>query len=172
MINLELVKLEPIIEAPYMITGMWRRFAVHLFEGKVTIAHMDRIEAESERWHSKVKGKLVEMVVVLPSEAKMTHDERVRMTRIIKRWEHTRVASATVILAQGLTGSLHRSVLTGMQMLVPAPHPTKVFGMTRDATAWLAPRVQEVCGAEAQPDALDSAVSELADRFAKRPARA
>jgi len=79
------VKLEPIIELPYMVTGLWRQFAVHLFEGKVTLADMDRIEAESAVCHAKVKGKLVELVVILPSKAEMTHEERVRMARIIKR---------------------------------------------------------------------------------------
>ena len=27
------MKLEPIIEIPCMTTGLWRRFAIHLFEG-------------------------------------------------------------------------------------------------------------------------------------------
>ncbi len=162
------MRLEPIIEMHCMISALWRRFAVHLFEGKVTIADMDRIERESQTWHEKVTGKLVEMVVIFPSEAKMTSEERTRMTRIIKRWEHKRMASATVILAQGLVGSMHRSVLTGMQMIVPAPHPVKVFGNVPDAIQWLSPRVREVCGVEAKEDDLGLAVDDLRARFAKR----
>ncbi len=165
------MKLEPIIEMHCMTTGMWRRFAVHLFEGKVTVDDMDRLEQNSEVWHGKLTGKLVEMVVIFPSEAKMTSDERTRMTRIIKRWEHKRIASATVILAQGLVGSMHRSVLTGMQMVVPAPHPVNVFGATTDAIAWLTPHIREVCGPEAQTDALIAATVALTHRFAKRASR-
>jgi hypothetical protein len=127
------------------------------FEGKLTLENMAQLEKESERWHSKIKGKLVEMVVIHPSESKMTSDERQKMKGIIKRWEDTREASATVILAQGLLGALHRSVLTGLQMAVPAPHPTKVFGTIDAALSWLAPSVQKTCGSEARVDDLIAA---------------
>ena len=163
------MKLEPIIEMHCMVSALWRRFAVHVFEGKVTLADMDRIEASSEQWDGRIRGKRVEMVVILPSDAKMTSEERQRMTRIIKRWEASRVASATVILARGLTGAMHRSVLTGMQMLVPAPHPTKVFGEIKAATAWLQPHVQQACGADTTADELALSVNALCERFAARP---
>lgn len=166
------MRFEPIIEMPCLVTGLWKRFSVHLFEGKVTVADMDEIEARSEKWHDKIRGKLVEMVVIFPSEAKMTSEERSKMTKIIKRWESSRVASATVILAQGLVGSMHRSVLTGLQLVVPAPHPVKVFGSTTDAVKWLAPHVRELCGPEATPEALDAGVSDLSARFAAREKKA
>ncbi len=166
------MQFEPIIEIPCLATGLWRRFAVHIFEGKLTLENMAELEAASEAWHAKLHGKLVEMVVIHPSQSKMTSEERKRMTGIIKRWEHTRAASATVILAQGLLGSLHRSVLTGLQMIVPAPHPTKVFGSTEDALQWLAPSVQKTCGPEARVEALSSAVAALSDHFQKRRVRA
>ena len=162
------MRFEPIIEMPCLLTGLWKRFSVHLFEGKVTLADMEEIEARSEKWHDKIRGKLVEMVVIFPSDAKMTSEERGKMTKIIKRWESSRVASATVILAQGLVGSMHRSVLTGLQLVVPAPHPAKVFGSTTDAVKWLAPHVRELCGAEATPEALDAGVADLSSRFAAR----
>ncbi len=155
-----------------MLTGLWRRFAVTLFEGKVTLADMDRIERASERWHAKVTGKVVEMVVILPSNTKMTQAERVRMAKIIKRWEHTRVASATVILAQSLLGAVQRSVLTGLQLLAPSPHPTKVFGEVSEATVWLTPHVREVCGEDANAKELTAAITELSTTFSKRIVRA
>jgi hypothetical protein len=163
---------EPIIELPYMVTGLWRHFAVHLFQGKVTVADIDRIETESARCHTKLAGKTVDLVVVLPSSAQLTHPERVRMTRLVKRWESERVASSTVILAAGMLGSVHRSVLTGLQMLVPPPHPTRVFGEIAAAVRWLAPYVEEVCGADAKPDGLCKAVGDLRVRFDARPVRA
>ena len=166
------MKLEPIIEAPYMVTGLWKNYAVHLFEGKVTLGDMDRIEADAIAWHSKLKDKLVEMVVIYPSDSKMTQDERVRMAGIIRRWEKTRLASATVIVADSLVGSLHRSVLTGLQMLAPSPHPTKVFGTIDDATRWLCPYVVKACGTAVRPEALGAAVDELAVRFLARTERA
>jgi hypothetical protein len=166
------VKLEPIIEMPCMVTGNWRRFAVHVFEGKLTLADMAVIEANSEAWHAKIPNQLVELVIILPSDSKMTSDERSKMMQIIKRWEHTRIASATIVLAQGLLGSLHRSVLTGMQMVVPPPHPTKVFGRIDDGLRWLTPHIQKSSGAEVQADALIVAVDNLMDYFGKRPIKA
>ncbi len=166
------MKLEPIIELPCMVTGSWRRFAIHLFEGKLTLEHMTELERASEAWHAKSKDKLVELVVILPSNAKMTGEERGRMTKLIKRWEHTRVASATVILAQGIVGSLQRSVLTGMQMVVPSPHPMKVFGTVEDAVRWLSPHTMAACGSDARPEVVLGAIEVLVQRFAKRTERA
>ncbi len=166
------MNLDPIIVEAYMLTGLWRQLAVHLFQGKVTLADMDRIEAASAVTHARVKGKVVEMVVILPSRAEMTHEERVRMGRIIKRWEQKRIASATVITTDGLLASIHRSVLTGLQILVPPPHPTKVFSSAAQALRWLEPYVQEVCGPEATAAELIVAVDELRARFDARVERA
>ncbi len=166
------MRFEPIIEMPCLLTGLWKRFGVHLFEGKVTVDDMDEIERRSAAWHDKVRGKLVEMVVIFPSEAKMTSEERAKMTQIIKRWESSRTASATVILAQGLVGAMHRSVLTGMQMIVPSPHPAKVFGTIGDGVKWLSPPVRELCGPEATEGALEAGVADLVTRFTARPVKA
>jgi hypothetical protein len=162
------MRLEPIIEMHCMVSALWRKFAVHLFEGHISVAEMGILEAQSAIWHAKVKGKRVEMVVILPSNAKLSGDERGRMARIVKRWESHRAASATVILADGIVGAMQRSMLTGMQMIVPPPHPTKVFGTIPDAVWWLSPHIREVCGAEANPDDLLLSVAALQDHFAKR----
>jgi hypothetical protein len=159
------MKLEPIIQLPNMMTGMWRRLGVHAFEGQLTLGDMDRLEAAGTQWHKKNPGKVVELVVIFESEARMTSEERARMAAIVKRWEGVRTASATVVLASGLLGSMHRSILTGMQMIAPPPHPTKVFGATSDAVAWLAPHVQALCGADATRDDLTAAIDDLCATF-------
>jgi hypothetical protein len=161
--------LEPLIELPNMITGVWQRFGVHLFEGRLTVDDMGELERRGDAWHRKHPGQSVEMVVVLPSDNRMTSDERARMIGLIKKWEHARRASATVILATGITGSAQRSVLTGFLILAPPPHPSKVFGRTAAAAAWLAPHVAALSGAEATAEALSEAVDALVARF--RPAR-
>ncbi|HEX3772462.1 MAG TPA: hypothetical protein VHV30_16405 [Polyangiaceae bacterium] len=167
------VRLEPILVLPGMVTGMWRRFGVHAFEGHVSLEDMNRIEASGSLWHRTNPGQLVELVVIYPSEARMDGDERKRMAAIVKRWEKTRTASATVVLAEGLTGAMHRSVLTGLQMLAPPPHPSKVFSRLPDAIAWLAPHVQTLCGPDATAADLLAATERLCDGFrAGRPAKA
>jgi hypothetical protein len=144
---------------------------VHLFEGKLTTEDMDRLDAQGAEFRKRVPGKMVELVVIFPSDARMTSEERSRMAALIKRWEKERIASSTVILAEGLIGSLHRSVLTGLQMLVPAPHPMKVFGAIEPAVKWLAPYVRELSGPDATAETLLAGVEELCARFTARTAR-
>jgi len=159
------LKLEPILSLPNLVMGMWRRFGVHAFEGHVTLDDMMRIEAAGSLWHRTNPGQLVELAIIFPSSARMTTEERARMAAIVKRWEKTRTASATVVLADGLAGAMHRSVLTGLQMLAPPPHPAKVFGRTPEAVAWLAPYVQRLSGPDATAADLLAAVERLCDFF-------
>ncbi|HEY5148160.1 MAG TPA: hypothetical protein VII82_15405 [Polyangiaceae bacterium] len=159
------IKFEPLLTLPSLVSGMWRRFGVHAFEGHVTLEDMTRIEASGSHWHRTNPGQLVELVVIFPSDARMSAEERTRMASLVKRWEKTRTASATVVLADGLAGAMHRSVLTGLQMIAPPPHPTKVFSRTPDAVAWLAPYVQALCGADATAAELLAAIDRLCDGF-------
>jgi hypothetical protein len=77
-----------------------------------------------------------------------------------------------VILAQGIVGSMHRSVLTGMQMLAPAPHPVRVFGAIPGAVHWLVPYIREACSIDASGDDVIKAVDAHAGRFAARLVKA
>jgi hypothetical protein len=162
------MRLEPLIEMQSILSGVWRRFAVHMFNGHVSVEDMARVENIGVKWLKENPGKLVEMVVIYPSDAVgMTSEERARMARVIKRWEDVRTASATVILATGILGSVQRSVLTGLQTIVPPPHPTKVFSTSAQALGWLLPFVQDICGLDARHDDLVAAVEEMSARFAK-----
>jgi hypothetical protein len=156
---------EPLLELPNLVASVWRRFGVHVFEGKVTVEDMARMEAVGVQWLKKNPGKMVEMTIIYPTDTRMTGEERARMARLIKRWEDSRTASATVILATGVLGSMHRSVLTGLQFLVRPPHPTKVFGVTAEAVEWLTPHVQELCGVDARYGDLVAGVDALCARF-------
>ncbi len=159
------MKLEPIIQLPNVMTGMWRRLGVHAFEGTLTLDDMARIEAAGNLWHKKNPGKLVELVIIFPSDARMNGEERTRLASIIRRWESIRTASATVVLASGLPGAMHRSILTGLHMIAPPPHPTKIFGATTDAVAWLVPHIQALCGVDATRDDLLAAIEDLCTAF-------
>lgn len=162
----------PIIEMPTAMTAIWRRIGVHLFEGKLTLDDMDRLDEEGAAWRKRMPGKMIELVIVFPSDAQMSTDERKRMAAIVKRWEKERVASSTVVLAEGLLGSFHRSILTGLQMLVPSPHPVKIFGSIAAATEWLTPFARDLCGPEVDAATLTAGVEELCARFAARGAKA
>jgi hypothetical protein len=98
----------------------------------------------------------------------MTGDERQRMTKLIERWQHHRAASATVILATGLPGAMHRSVLTGFMMVAPPPHPAKVFGTVADAVTWIMPHVRTLRGTSTEREEVFNAVTELCTAFEER----
>ena len=166
------MKLEPIISLPSAWSSVFAHFVVHLFEGHLSVPDMERMHARAERWKTAHPGRRVELVVIFPSDAQMSHDERVRMARLIKHGEAQRAASATVILAQGLLASVQRSVLTGMTMIAPPPHPAKVFGKLADALHWLAPQTQSVCDARLTPEGLTELVeANIAAFHARTPAR-
>lgn len=135
------MQFEVVVKMPSAWSGVHRHFAIHLFQDRVTVAQMDELEAVGSAWRKRNPGKLVELVVIFPSNDHMTSDERARMAKLMKRWENERLASATVILADGLVGALQRSILTGLVMLVPPSHPAKIVGRLADAATWLAPHV-------------------------------
>jgi hypothetical protein len=165
------MKFEPLIYMSTAWTSVFGRFALHLFEGRVTLEDMELLQSMGEHWNIKHPGRRVEMVVVLPSDTRMTLEERARMARLIKLGEAHRAASATVILAQGILASVQRSMLTGMMMLAPAPHPVKVFGSLRDAAHWIYPHVQELCGPALKLEPFLAALDDHLAAFRARPDR-
>jgi hypothetical protein len=163
------MRIETISRIPTAWSGVHRHFAVHLFQGRVTVDEMEQLDVISGQWRRRNPGKLVELVVIFPSDNQMTGDERARMSQIIKRWEKERSASATVILAEGIMGSLHRSVLTGMLMLAPPPHPGKVFGQVSEAVTWLTPYVATLWNAKVAAADLQRLVDAYCVEFGARP---
>ena len=159
------MKLEPIIKIAPAWTAVSGRFGVHVFEGHLSLADMDRMQTIGDDWYRQNPGRLVELAIVFPSNAMMTAEERRRMTHLIKRWERHRDASATVILAEGLLGSIQRSVLTGFTLVVPPPHPMKVFGKIPGAVVWLHPYVAALCPDASSPDVVLGAVQDLCREF-------
>lgn len=136
------MRLEPVIALPSAWTCVHGQFVVHCFEGHFPVSDMDHMQDLAARWMARHPAQRVEMVVVLPSSARMSGEERQRMARLIKLGERQRTASATVIMAEGLLGSVHRSILTGLMLLAPPPHPTKVFASVLEGVRWLHPHAR------------------------------
>jgi hypothetical protein len=163
---------EPLIRTRAMWTSVFDRFAVHLFEGQVTVSEMDQLQAVGERWNRHNPGKRVELVVIFPSDARLSLEERARMARLIKVGEVHRAASATVVLAQGILGSMQRSMLTGLLMIAPPPHASKVFGAVSEALSWLEPHLRSVCAPTLELDELGAALQKHVESFRARGAEA
>jgi hypothetical protein len=166
------VTFETLIKLPAAWTVLSGRFGVHLFEGHLTVADMDQMQAKADAWHDDNPGRIVELVVVFPSRTIMSGEERRRMTQLIKRWEKLRDASSTVILAEGMVGAMQRSVLTGMLMLVPPPHPSRVHRSVDEAVRFLYPYLGSLCPRATSEDVLRGAVQKLCTEFRARPASA
>jgi hypothetical protein len=160
--------LEPLICMPQAWTFVWQRFGVHFFQGTLGIGDMDRLESEGDRWHAAHPGQLIEMVVIFPSDARMNTTERERMIRLMKRREKSRLASATVILAEGITGAMHRSVLTGLMLIARPPHPAKVCATIPDAIAFLMPHLRSLCDPRATHASMVVALDEARAAFEAR----
>jgi hypothetical protein len=165
------VNLEPLISMPRAWTFVWQRFGVHFFQGALTVGDMDRLELEGDRWHAAHPGKLIELVVIFPSDARMNGEERERMVRLIKRREKSRVASATLVLADGLAGAMHRSILTGLSLVARPPHPAKVCATMPEAVAFLMPHLRALCDPRTTASDALAALDAARACFDARPTR-
>ena len=165
---------QPVIRTPSAWSSVCAGFGMHLFEGHVSLPQMDQMQSVGERWNALHPGKRVELVVIFPSNVRMTHEERSRMAELMKAGEAHRTASATVILAEGILASVQRSMLTGLLMIAPPPHPAKVFGTIPEAVAWIVPLARAVGGAalsvEAWTAAIEAHVAEFRERHTQAPA--
>jgi hypothetical protein len=132
--------LEPLFRFHNAWTSFAPSFGLHLFEGRLTIADMDRMEELGMAWRMRNPGRLVEMVVIFPSSARLDDEERKRLVRLIGNREKDRAASATVILADGLMGAVQRSMLTALMLMRRPPHPARVFATVTEGAEWLAPQ--------------------------------
>jgi hypothetical protein len=159
---------EPLLRAPTSWISVLDHFAVHLFEGAVSVADIDRMQYIGERWNAQHPGKRAELVVIFPSDTRLTHEERSRFAQLVKAGQAYRAASATVILASGMLGSMQRSMLTGLTMIAPPPHPSKVFGSIADAMVWLGPHVQATCPSVESVEALVRALTLHVEAFRAR----
>ncbi len=161
-------------EPLYQLANAWTfaagRFGVHLFDGEVTVDEMDEMDRRAAEWHERNPGRTVELVIIHPAGHRMTVAERRRMVRLMKRWEHVRDASSTVILAEGLLGSLQRSILTGLMMVAPSPHPVKVHAHVADALEFLLPYIAAL-GGPSELGSLGPPVEALRRQFEERTTR-
>jgi len=160
---------EPVIRLSSAWSSVSGRLGVHLFEGRLTVADMNRMQMIGDEWRRKNTMKTADLSIIYPSDSRMTTEERTRMAQLIKHDEQFRVAAATVILADGMLAAVQRSILTGLVLVAFPPHPAKVFATTAEAVHWLLPHIWRLQGPGlTTADAL-VAISELCAEFQARP---
>lgn len=128
--------------------AVWRRLVLWVVDGHTPVVELERLRTLVHEWSRGQSGeKNVTLVLLHASRSTMEADERRAVLRMIDETKHDRVASATVVLARGMIGALHRSILTGFSLLLPPPHPTRVFGEVPPAIAFLHGHIESLCGA-------------------------
>ncbi|MEZ4328893.1 MAG: hypothetical protein R3B40_26945 [Polyangiales bacterium] len=157
---------EAITQLPTAWTMASGRFGVHLFEGALTVDDMVGMQQRGDVWYAANLGRLVELVVIYPSDSRMSGEERRKMVELMKNGDSRRDASSTVILAEGLVASLQRSILTGLLMLAPPPHPAKICAGVAPAVDFLAPFAQAL-----RTTVTLAGVNQLQRAFEARPGR-
>lgn len=164
----------PLVTAPiFRLPTTWSTavadtIAVNHFEGEVTVLEMNTIQEIGDRWYARYPRKSLSLSIVYPTTHRPTAEQRERLRQLIKHWENHHLAAANVMLIDGLLGAMHRSVLTGVMMLAPAPHPAKVFANLDAALPWLLSHQTTKLDVASVRDAVDR----LSSEFLARPARA
>jgi hypothetical protein len=129
---------------PTFAVAAWRRLTLFVVDGHTPIENLERLRTTVLTWVKQHPEKTVSLIVLYPTPEGMSAEERAVMTRLMKETHHTRLASATVVMAEGILGALHRSILTGLTFVAPPPHPAKVFATVSDALRWVGPRLRDL----------------------------
>lgn len=140
------IELEPVVVSDKHALGVWRRFTVSVFDGVLGVEGLDELHDVVMRWRRAHPAPTTDLAVLHPTRAGMDAAERRAWLRVLHATEPYRAVGATVVLAQGLLGSMHRGIITSFNLLAPPPHPAKVFGDVDTALQWLAPSLQQTCG--------------------------
>lgn len=160
----------PIFRLPTVwSTAVADSIGVNHFEGEVTVMEMNKIQEIGDRWYARFPGKSLAISVVYPTTHRAPPEQRERLRQLIKHWEHRHLAAANVMLIDGLLGSMHRSIFTGVLMLVPPPHPAKVFSNIDDGVSWLLGHQK---GTSFDVAATRATIHGLCAEFLRRPGRA
>jgi hypothetical protein len=145
--------------------GTWKRLLIWVVEGHTPLDQLEKLRIRIGAL-SRERGehKHVALTILYPSDSSMSADERACVARMIEETKQRRLAASTAVLAQGVMGSVHRSILTGMSLLVPPPHPNKIAATEDAAIAFVHPYVVQSSGPIAAAD-IRAMITELYDQL-------
>jgi len=99
-------------------------------------------------------GPMYAASVITPEATKFGDGARQMALKMAKDLAPKTAASATVLTAGGLIGSIQRSIATSFNLVNRPPHPTKVFSTFSDAAVWLVDHSDGAVSTEALEAAL------------------
>jgi len=139
-------RIEPDRVTESFAIGNWKRLTLWVVDGHTPVDELESLRQLSQEWREATTEKVVSLIVLHGRRTTMSGPERRSVMNMINETKHTRLASATVVLGRGLIGSAHRSILTGMSIIVPSPHPVKICAEVSEAIDFLHPYIETVCG--------------------------
>lgn len=132
--------------ASYAI-GTWHNLLIWVVDGHTGVEGLERLRVRfSELSRARGEEKHVALIVLYPAQTTMSAEERKCLAKMIDESKHRRLASSTAVLSQGVIGAVHRSILTGISILIPPPHPNRIVSTIDDAVAFVHPHVVKACG--------------------------
>ncbi|MGE0786978.1 MAG: hypothetical protein AB7S26_14995 [Sandaracinaceae bacterium] len=146
----------------------WKGLVLWVVDGQTPVSELEQLIELSKRHNARYGDpRNVALTIIHGTPSGMSAEERAAAARLIESTKHTRVASSTVVLARGLVAAVHRSILTGISLLVPPPHPVKVCSDVPSALSFLQPHIESLCGPIA-PDHIEAMASQLHDAVTER----
>jgi hypothetical protein len=139
----------------------WKGLVVWVVDGHTPLDELERLRVLVRGWtRERGAAKNVTLVVIHASSTTMSTEERRSVARMVEETKSSRLASSTVVAAAGVVAALHRSILTGISLLVPPPHPVKIVANVPAAVRFLHPYVEVLCG-RVPPAEIESFVARL-----------
>ncbi len=105
--------------------------------------HMEAIDRVYKRMKRRVKGGVGFVNVVVGGVPKFSAEVRDEAARQTADVDDRDIATAHIILVDGIVGSTVRAFMSTTMLIGRPPHPTKVFGDIPTAATWLAVRLAE-----------------------------
>lgn len=133
--------------------GTFKNLLIWVAQGHTNVAELQELRVLFGML-AKARGDEphVSLIILYPSDSTMSGEERRVVTKLIEESKHRRLASATAVLATGVMAAVHRSILTGINLLVPPPHPNRITASIDEAISFVHPHVVKSSGPITQAD--------------------
>lgn len=143
------VALDILLPGPPVRVGRIGPTAVAVYQGDITEQSVDDMWQAYRVALERIDGPMSSISVIHPGTTRFLGKARERSLAMARELQHQTVASAIVIKATGLVGSVARTVAATFNMMNKPPHPQRIFAGDAEAAAWIMGLHPSAAGAEA-----------------------
>lgn len=120
--------------------GVFRDVVLTVWRGDILASDV-RMSGRAQELAARRNGRFGAIAYVEPKALQMQDEARTEAARITERGGDRLLAIGVVIPLGGFTGSIARTVTTGIHLVSRSRAPQKVFANTEDAAAWVFERL-------------------------------